>query len=213
MSDHPDDLNWQALFPGRFISAAEFGGELIVKQPTFKIKAVASETLESLDAGKGPRTAGIVYFDDYPRGWVLNKTNAQLVAAMFGDKVSGWTGRRVTLHAARVKLGREMTLGIRVMGSPELKQEMKVQVKLPKRAPVDYTLVPTGQRAPAAPDDIRKLAAEAVRARGWTKEQVLALLGGPAADVPAERRADVVAVLKGPPPPPPEESSGEDDIP
>ncbi len=93
---------------------------------------------------------GIVFFNETPRGLVLCKTNAMLAAAMFGDDTNAWLGKRITLFAMDVKVGPEMKPGIRIKGSPDLKQAMTVEIKLPKRKAFKMQLVPTSNTEKAA---------------------------------------------------------------
>jgi hypothetical protein len=128
------------MFKGRFISGAEFNGRV----PTFTVKVVQIEKLEG-DDGKA-KDKGIVWFDDTDRGWVLCKTNAMCLAAMFGNDTAGWIGKRVTLFATDVKVGGETVPGIRVRGSPDIDAAKVVEIKLPKKKPLTMKLEPTAKK-------------------------------------------------------------------
>jgi hypothetical protein len=122
-------------FKGPYIAAVEFGG----KQPTVTIESVKLEPL--VDEKNNTRDRWILYFKGHRRG------------------TEGWAGRSITLASQRVQFGKTTTEGIRIVGSPDLQQPMRVEVKLPRRKPVTVTIQPTkkGQIIPLpeepAPDE------------------------------------------------------------
>lgn len=122
-------MDYRALFRGAYLAAAEFGGRI----PTLTMKGVKVVALEG-DDGKA-KDRGVLYFSETDRGLVLCKTNAICIAAMFGPDTDAWAGKRLTLHATEVQLGREKVPGIRVKGSPDIDAPKDVEVKLPKRRP------------------------------------------------------------------------------
>lgn len=131
-------MDYRALFRGAYLAAAEFGG----RTPTFTVKSIKLVGLEGED-GK-TKDKGVVFFNETDRGLVLCKTNAMLAAAMFGPDTDNWIGKRLTLHATEVMLGRDKVLGIRVKGSPDIADDLDVQVKLPKRKAFTTHLEKTG---------------------------------------------------------------------
>jgi hypothetical protein len=148
------DMSYKGLFKGDYIAAAEFGG----REPTFRIAHVQFERLPSL--GKGDtdgaeaqeKDRAVVYFDGFDRGWVLNRTNAECLGAMFGSVLRDWIGKRVTLVAEQVRVGPKTELGIRVKGSPDMAQAtIKAKIELPRKKPIWRDLVRTaGQSSPAS---------------------------------------------------------------
>lgn len=189
--------NYKAGFQGKYIAAVDFGVTMPA-EPTVTIRAVPLEKVEQLkdDDGGGPakmRDRWIVYFEESQRGWVMNRTNAICLAALFGDDVEGWVGHKVTLYATPVQVGPKKDLGIRVKGSPEISAPKSVQVKLPRRKAVTMTLQPTGAAKRAAPakidpsqpwpENIKTYAdlLAHIDARGWSDEAEAAI-GKPRAD-------------------------------
>lgn len=141
--------DYQLGFLGRYIAAAEFGG----KEPTVTIASVQLELVEDTDEKKPPRNRWIVYFEGKERGWLLNKTNAILLAALFNSrKTEEWIGKRVTLCAEDVQMNGETLLGIRVRGGPDLRAVLEVKVKHPKKRLLLVRLIPTGKAPPATGD-------------------------------------------------------------
>lgn len=130
----PKPVDWDELYPGRFVKAADFKG----KKVTLRIAAV---NLEELVGDKGPQVKGVISFDATEKMWALNKTNGICLKAMFGKKVQEWVGKRVTLFPTQVKAASgEMEDAIRVYGSPEISADMEVTVALPRKRPVVMTM-------------------------------------------------------------------------
>jgi hypothetical protein len=125
----PKPVDWDELYPGRFLKAGEFKG----KKPTLTMGQVK---IEELIGDKGPQVKGVVFFKETEKQWALNKTNGICLKAMFGRKVQEWVGRRVTLFAGTWD-GEEC---IRVWGSPELQADMDVPIQLPRKRPFNMTM-------------------------------------------------------------------------
>lgn len=145
-------MDWRALFKGAYLTAVEFSG----RQPTFMIRGVDTIDLEQEDGQTKPKA--VVFFEDgkgdgysgCDRGWVLCKTNAMCIAAMFGNETDAWAGKRVTLFATDVQVGKEKKPGIRVKGSPDIKAPITTSIKLPKKRAFPMTLSPTVKRTATA---------------------------------------------------------------
>lgn len=125
----PQPVDWDELYPGRFIKAGEFKG----KKPTLTIAAVE---LEELIGDKGAQIKGVIKFRETEKAWALNKTNGICLKELFGRKVQEWVGKHVTLFAGNWN-GEE---AIRVWGSPELAADKDVQIQLPRKRPFAMTL-------------------------------------------------------------------------
>lgn len=121
-------MDYRLMFKGDYIQAVEFGD----KQPTMKI---ASVRLCKMDDEKKGRQVDkcVVFFEGKDRGWVICKTNAMCIAGMFGNDTTAWVGKRVTLYAALVSLGKDKVPGIRVKGSPDIGKPIDVEIKLPRK--------------------------------------------------------------------------------
>jgi hypothetical protein len=129
--------NWESLNPGAYLSAHDFND----KQVTLTIIAVDKQEFEKENEG-GHEKRGVVTFKETELRWVLNKTNIALLKAIW-PTVEDSIGHKVTLQAEEVQFGREKVLGIRVVGSPDLKNPIEATIKLPRRKPVKRKLVPT----------------------------------------------------------------------
>lgn len=134
--------NWRATIKD-FIAAVEFEG----REPTMTISRVDEEEVFDEKTGK-EKIKLTAHFRETKRGWVLNTTNCLLMEEMFGSGDSkDWIGKRVTLVAADVQLGKEMVKGIRIKGSPDLKEPITVRMKVGRKK-ITVRLVPTGKDAP-----------------------------------------------------------------
>jgi hypothetical protein len=122
---------------GRYLAAAEFHGA----EPTLTIRDLEMQVLAEPDGSERECLVALFAEDSLP--WVVNQTNQQLLAAMFGPAQAGWLGKRVTLAAQRVELEEGYCLGIRVKGSPHLVDDITAPVRLRKYEPYFVRLVPT----------------------------------------------------------------------
>lgn len=136
-------IDFDELFPGRFIKAGEFKG----KDVTLTIDAIHLEDLPQ-DKG-GEKTRGIISFRESKKQWVLNRTNAECLKAMWGRDTKEWIAKRVTLFPTMVQVGRGKELAVRVKGSPMLTEPLDFEITLPRKKPVAYRLLPTAKAAPA----------------------------------------------------------------
>lgn len=134
MSDRRTVEDFDELYPGRFIKACD-----CKDKPTFTIERA---WLESLEGTKGVEMKGTVSFTDQDRDWVLNKTNGLSLKAMFGRKLSGWVGKRVTLFQGEFN-GEP---AIRVWGSPDIERDTEVTIELPRKRPFKMTMHCTAER-------------------------------------------------------------------
>ena len=121
---------YDELYPGRFLKAGLLKGMKV----TLTIKDVDIEGLEG-DDGKKQQKA-ILAFEERPMQHVMCKTNGVCIKAMFGPTLANWIGKRVTLFESQWN-GEPC---IRVWGSPDIPQDLKVTVSLPRRRPFDMVL-------------------------------------------------------------------------
>jgi hypothetical protein len=136
----PYEGHFQGLNEGSFIKAAEFP---LGTTFTVTIEAVTRQQLEGEDGKK--KGKGVVKFTGKAKEWVSNVTNQQCIAAMFGDLVKGWIGKRVTFVVEMIRMHPENRPGFRVKGSPDITAPIEVTIKLPRKRPEKRTLVPTPQ--------------------------------------------------------------------
>lgn len=147
-------MNYKLFFTGDYLSAVEMREKMGDKPLIVTIANVRKVRLESMapvdgEGGtKKEKDRGVVGFKEIDRGWVLNRTNAECLVAMWGAETDAWIGKRVALITTMVRLGGKQELGIRVGGSPDLAQPVTATIKLPRKKPFDMRLMPVG-RGPA----------------------------------------------------------------
>jgi hypothetical protein len=132
-------VDYDQLFPGRFMKAGEFQGQDV----TLTVTDVEIEDLPQDKGADKPR--GILSFRETKKKLVLNRTNGECIKGMFGRNVQDWMGKRITFFPSEWN-GEP---AIRVKGSPELKQAMDVEVRLPKRKPIVMKMQPTAKKEAA----------------------------------------------------------------
>lgn len=140
-------VDWDQLYPGRFIKTGDLQG----KNVTLKI---ASVDLDELEGETGKKVKGIITFDKTDKQLALNKTNGICLKEMFGKKVQGWVGKRVTLMPALWN-GEDC---IRIFGSPDIEADKEITVSLPRKRPMKMTMHKVGAKprpndVPAPPAD------------------------------------------------------------
>lgn len=138
----PKPVDWDELYPGRFMKAGDFKG----KKPTLTMTEVK---IEELVGDKGPQIKGVISFKETDKQWALNKTNGICLKEMFGRKVQDWVGKRVTLFADTW----DGDLCVRVWGSPDIAEEKEIEIQLPRKRPIRKTMhkvVPNARPVPAA---------------------------------------------------------------
>ena len=171
-----DDVNddYRAFYGGQYLA----GPNVPEEGHTFLIERCAVEEVEEVKKKKrgddGPRKVReklIVYLRD-AKPWIPSRTAAGCLAAMWGKKTGDWKGHRVTLFFdASVRFGADTVGGIRVLGSPELSDVLKIEVDLGSRKPpARVTLRPTGRGSAPQP------APPTLDALGLTLDGVNALL-------------------------------------
>lgn len=131
----PKPVNFDQLYPGRFIKA----GELLGKKVPVTITAVDLEELVG-DAGK--QVKAVLSFAETQKRLVLCKTNGICVREMFGKQIADWIGKRIVLFED-VWNGEPCT---RIWGSPDIESDMQVEVALPRRKPFKRTLRATAPK-------------------------------------------------------------------
>lgn len=140
----PKPVDYDQLYPGRFIKA----GELLGKKVTLTIADVDLENLVGDDGQE--KAKAILSFRETPKKLVTCKTNGLCLKEMFGKQLSAWVGKKVTLFPDTWN-GEPC---IRVWGSPDIEHDFDVTVTLPRRRPFKKTMHRTGgpatKPAPAA---------------------------------------------------------------
>ena len=142
-------MDYEAMFPGRFLKAADLAG----REVTLTVERIEMSDLEEDDGEKKQR--GIMRFVGKKKGLLMGRTNGEACRAMWGRDMDGWAGKRVTIGPDVVK-EKGQFFGepcIRVHGSPDLDGPVSFELRLKKRKPrmVTLTKTPARNEAPTQP--------------------------------------------------------------
>jgi hypothetical protein len=95
------DFDFDDIYGSKYFSAADLHGEMIRR----KIGKVEIGDLREKDGSN--KRKFIVYFNGVDKPLVLNRTNAQKLAAALGKDRTAWVGVLVELYAEMTSLGKE----------------------------------------------------------------------------------------------------------
>jgi hypothetical protein len=119
--------DYDELFPGRFLKSGQFKGKAVTL-------TIADVRIEKMPDKNKERTKGILMFRETELELVLNKTNGECLKGMFGRRTDDWKGKRVSFCPEEVQAFGAMELAIRVLGSPDIEREMKVEIRLGQKS-------------------------------------------------------------------------------
>ena len=97
-------MNANELCPPPHLAASDIEGETLVT-----IKGVAFA-----EVGEERTKKGIVIFEEYTRGLIVNRTNLKRIAAIHGGQTDGWVGKTIKLFATETEFGGHTVPCIRV---------------------------------------------------------------------------------------------------
>jgi hypothetical protein len=95
------------MFPSKYLKAsdAESGPIVTMKNCTW-------ETLKNRDEEDEEKP--VLYFEEYEKGLVLNRTNAKTIQNLYGDDTAEWAGKRVQLTAVDVDAFGQVQRALRI---------------------------------------------------------------------------------------------------
>ena len=96
------------IFPSKYVKAADLDGKTV----TLTILKVTLEEMTTHDNKKSNKP--VVWFEKATKGFVINLTNALIIANLYGDETELWTGKRISIYPTRVKAFGQMQDCIRV---------------------------------------------------------------------------------------------------
>ena len=114
-----------SAFPSKYLKAADLND----KKPIVTISHVE---MEDVGQGENKEMKPVIYFEGKEKGIVLNKTNSDVLATMYGDDTDEWKGEKVQLYEATVDFQGKRTAAIR------MKIPTKADLK-PEKAPAAAT--------------------------------------------------------------------------
>lgn len=93
------------LCPSPHIEAADLQG----KDVTVTIKSVGFA-----EVGAEQERKGIVFFEEFDRGFVINRTNLKRVIALHGSDTDEWVGKKIILYPSETDFGGKTVPCLRV---------------------------------------------------------------------------------------------------
>jgi len=117
-------MNINDAFPSKFLKASDLKG----KSVSVHIGHVTTE-----EVAKGENKL-ILYFQGKEKGMVLNKTNANNIALIYGPDTDDWAGHEIVLFEAMVDFQGRTVAALRVR-APQPKDKPKAAVQAPKAHP------------------------------------------------------------------------------
>ena len=131
---------WREYYDSSFLKPEDVGpgGD------TYTVTVVDPGAVES-EEDKTMKHQPVVAFAETKARWGVNVINRLLIEAIFGDEIENAIGGQITLYQTPCEVAGKYKgkPSIRVMGSPDLKAALTVEIKLPKRKPFTRELVPT----------------------------------------------------------------------
>lgn len=100
------------VFRGKFLKASDVaeGGELVLT-----IGRIVVEEMEQTGEEKA-----VAYFQETKQGLVLNRTNADEMAKLFGtDEMSDWAGRKISLYRTTTRYAGKLVDCLRIRDAQE----------------------------------------------------------------------------------------------
>jgi hypothetical protein len=147
MADDYEVEDWREMFGGQYLNAVTLGPPNADR--TVQIERVAGRDVETPDGEVRRRV--VVHLAGL-KPWLLCRTTAECLSAMWGPAVKEWAGQAVTLfHDPTVRAGPKVVGGIRVRGAPGLPRPVDVEIAMPKRKPLKIRLVNTAQKGADKP--------------------------------------------------------------
>lgn len=120
------------VFPSKYVAAADLNG----KPVTLTIKNVTQEEMLTHDNQKVKKP--VVWFEKAIKGFVLNRTNAMIIAALYSDETDNWPGNRITIYPTQVRAFGKMQDCIRVREEIPAQPKPQAQAaQVEERAEID----------------------------------------------------------------------------
>jgi hypothetical protein len=100
--------DYRSLYDKDYIGAWDFQAG----DRTFTIRKCEGGTLVGVGGRKSKKP--VVYFQEIEKGFALNATNGKTIAALYGNHVEKWAGKKITLYKSTTTFGSEQMECIRV---------------------------------------------------------------------------------------------------
>ena len=124
-----NELEVKDLFPSRYLKTEVGGDDLIV----------TIEKVNMVEIGNKREQKPVVYFKETPKVIVLNITNGNTLARLYGPKVANWVGKKISIY----------TIDLEVQGTPQT--GVRIRLKTPLLKPKHEGEIP---EFPEEPPDL-----------------------------------------------------------
>ena len=115
------------LCPSPHLEAMDLGDEIgasaVVTVDRVELKTVGAEQVRK----------GVVFFKEFERGMVINKTNSRTIAGLYGSNTDEWIGERITIYRSETSFQNRTVPCIRVKDTVPA-AEVAVTAKQAKQA-------------------------------------------------------------------------------
>jgi hypothetical protein len=98
-------VKMSSAFPSKYLRCADLQGHEV------KVKM---DRCDLEDIGGDNEFKPVLYFAGKQKGLVLNKTNAQKIAAAYGDETDEWAGQEIFLYPDKTQFQGQMVDCIRI---------------------------------------------------------------------------------------------------
>lgn len=99
-------MNINNAFPSNYLKASELQG----RDVTVTMANVVFETI-------GQDRKPVLYFAGTKKGMVLNKTNSNNIAMLYGQETDNWVGKKITLFPCMVDYQGKSVEAVRIRGA------------------------------------------------------------------------------------------------
>lgn len=131
-------MNIDEIYTSKYLAAADLKG----KTPIVTITQI--EMAKMPDGQSKP----CIFVNNNPKGILVNKTNAKMIAKLYGNETDAWIGKKIKLIAAWVEYQGDTVQGLRVRPPNDV-----VYTNDEAQVPVDLSGPPKGHPAAADFDD------------------------------------------------------------
>lgn len=97
-------MDARKLCPAPHIEAAELDGDTEVTITKVDFAEVGAEKV----------TKGVVYFEEFDRGFVVNRTNLKRIIVWHGAETDQWVGKKITLYQSETEFNGDTVDCIRI---------------------------------------------------------------------------------------------------
>jgi hypothetical protein len=117
------------LFPSKWLKSSDIGS-------TSRTATISRIDFELI--GRDQEKKAVLSFQNTTKRMILNRTNAQILANLYGKELKNWIGKRITLYCAEVQFRGAPCLAVRIREQvPGIPQEERNPAPAPKVTPPD----------------------------------------------------------------------------